>query len=45
MYKHFFKRVLDILAALIGLPFFVLLFIIFAPIIYFTDRGLSLIHI
>ena len=39
MYKHFFKRVLDILAALIGLPFFVLLFIIFAPIIYFTDRG------
>ena len=39
MYKHFFKRVIDLIACLIGLPLFLLVFIIFAPIIYFTDRG------
>lgn len=39
MYKHFFKRVIDLVACLIGLPLFLLVFIIFAPIIYFTDRG------
>lgn len=39
MYEHFFKRVIDILFALIGLPFFVLIFIFIAPIIYFTDKG------
>ena len=39
MYTHFFKRVIDLIACLIGLPLFLLVFIIFAPIIYFTDRG------
>ncbi len=39
MYKHFFKRVIDLIACLVGLPLFLLVFIIFAPIIYFTDRG------
>ncbi len=39
MYKHFFKRIIDILGALMLLPFVLLVVIIFAPIIYFTDRG------
>ena len=39
MYKHFFKRLFDIIFGLIGLPFFLLSVIIFAPIIFFTDRG------
>lgn len=39
MYKHFFKRVIDLLISLIALPFLLLVLIIFAPIIYFTDRG------
>lgn len=38
MYK-FFKRLFDILIALTGLPFFLLIFIILAPIIFLTDRG------
>ena len=39
MYKHFFKRVLDILISLLALPFVFLTIIIFSPIIFFTDRG------
>lgn len=39
MYKRFFKRLLDILISLIALPFVLLALLIFAPIIYFTDRG------
>ena len=39
MYKHFFKRIIDFLGALVLLPFVLLVVIIFAPIIYFTDRG------
>lgn len=39
MYKHFFKRLIDILVSLIALPFLLLVLIIFAPIIYFTDKG------
>lgn len=39
MYSHFFKRVIDICGALILLPFVLLVIIIFAPIIYFTDKG------
>ncbi len=39
MYRHFFKRLFDIIIALIALPFFIILFIIFAPIIFLTDRG------
>ena len=39
MYKHFFKRLFDIVVSLIALPFFLLIFIILAPIIWLTDRG------
>ncbi len=39
MYKHFFKRIFDIIVGLCALPFVLLLIIIIGPIIYFTDRG------
>ena len=39
MYKHFFKRLLDLIISIIALPFFLLLLIIIGPIIYFSDRG------
>lgn len=39
MYKHFFKRLFDIIGALIILPFVLLEIIILAPFIWLTDRG------
>lgn len=39
MYRHFFKRLFDIVGALILLPFVLLLMLVIAPIIYFTDYG------
>lgn len=39
MYRYCFKRVLDLLFALIAFPFVVLVIIIVAPFIYFDDRG------
>ena len=39
MYVHFFKRLIDILIGLCALPFVVLIILVFAPIIYFTDKG------
>ena len=39
MYKHFFKRLLDIIGALIILPFVLLAIIFIAPLIYFDDKG------
>lgn len=39
MYKHFFKRLIDILIGLCALPFVILIILIFAPFIYFTDKG------
>ena len=39
MIYKFFKRLFDIILSLIALPFVLLLIIIFAPIIYFTDKG------
>ena len=39
MYKHFFKRLIDILIGLCALPFVVLVILVFGPIIYFTDKG------
>lgn len=39
MYKKVFKRLLDLLVCLVGLPVFGLVFLIFAPIIHFTDKG------
>ncbi len=39
MYKAFFKRAIDIFVSLLALPFVLLVILIFAPIIHFTDRG------
>lgn len=39
MYKFFLKRVIDVLGSLAVLPFVILIIIILAPIIYFTDKG------
>lgn len=39
MYKNGIKRVLDICISILALPIFALVFIILAPIIYFTDKG------
>ena len=39
MYKSFFKRFFDILISLFAMPFVGLILLIFAPIIYFTDKG------
>ena len=39
MYIHFFKRVIDLIFALIALPFVLLVIIIIAPFIWFDDRG------
>ena len=39
MYRHFFKRVIDIIGAVVLLPFVVLEIIILAPIIWLTDKG------
>lgn len=39
MYKHFFKRLFDILIGLLGFPFFLIAFIVFGPIIKLTDKG------
>ncbi len=39
MYKHFFKRLIDFIIALVILPFLLVIIIIVAPIIYFDDPG------
>ena len=39
MYKYFFKRLFDIILALLALPVVLFSIIIFGPIIYFTDKG------
>lgn len=39
MYKSFFKKLIDFLIALLGLPFLLLILAIVAPVIYFTDKG------
>lgn len=39
MIYRFFKRFFDVLLSLIALPFVLLIILIFAPIIYFTDKG------
>ena len=39
MYQHFFKRVFDIVGALMILPFVILVVIVLGPIIYFSDKG------
>lgn len=39
MYRQFFKRVIDIIGALLLLPFVLLEIILLGPIIWLTDRG------
>ena len=39
MIYRFFKRLFDIVLSLIALPFVLLVILIFAPIIWLTDRG------
>jgi lipopolysaccharide/colanic/teichoic acid biosynthesis glycosyltransferase len=39
MYRCFGKRLIDICIAFICIPFFALIFIFVAPVIYFTDKG------
>ncbi|MBR6569448.1 MAG: sugar transferase [Clostridia bacterium] len=39
MYRKFGKRLLDIVISLIALPFVALVIVIFAPIIWLTDKG------
>lgn len=39
MYRHFFKRIIDIWISLVGLAIFTLLYLVLGPIIYFTDKG------
>lgn len=39
MYKRFLKRGLDLSLAIIALPFWLVLLIVVAPVIYFQDRG------
>lgn len=39
MYKHLFKRLIDIIIGLVALPFVLLIIVFFAPLIYLCDKG------
>lgn len=39
MYRKFFKRVIDLILALLLLPLFLIILIIIGPLIYFEDKG------
>ncbi len=39
MYVHFFKRLLDLVVALIALPFFIIIYITLVPFYSFMDKG------
>ena len=39
MYKKYFKRIFDIVLAIIALPFWLLILLVIGPIIYFQDKG------
>ena len=39
MYRMFFKRLLDIITALIALPFLMLILVVFGVLIYMEDKG------
>lgn len=39
MYIHFFKRIFDFIIGLVAFPFFLILIVIIAPLIYFDDKG------
>lgn len=38
-YKKHGKRLCDIILSIVGLPFFIVLFVFVAPVIYFSDKG------
>lgn len=39
MYRNFFKRVFDLVLAIIALPFWLIILVVVGPIIYFQDKG------
>lgn len=39
MYRKYFKRLIDLIIALLALPFWLLILIVFGLIIYFQDKG------
>ena len=39
MYKLYFKRLIDFIIALIGLPIWGIIVLIIGPILYFEDKG------
>ena len=39
MYRHFFKRVFDLVLALIAIPFWLIILLVIGSIIYFQDKG------
>jgi undecaprenyl phosphate N,N'-diacetylbacillosamine 1-phosphate transferase len=39
MYKNFFKRVFDLILAVVALPVWFIILVIIGPIIYFQDKG------
>lgn len=39
LYRKYFKRFFDIIISIIALPFFFLLLLIIAPVIYLSDKG------
>ena len=39
MYKKYFKRICDLILALVALPFWFIILVIIGPIIYFQDKG------
>lgn len=39
MYRNFFKRIFDLVLAIIALPFWLIILIVVGPMIYFQDKG------
>lgn len=39
MYKHFFKRIFDLIAAILALPFWLIILCVIGPVIYYQDKG------
>ena len=39
MYRNFFKRIFDLVLAIISLPFWLIILVVVGPMIYFQDKG------
>ena len=39
MYRNFFKRIFDLILAVMALPFWLIILIVVGPMIYFQDKG------